>query len=209
MQGESPDLPRAPSSRVPFPDPTERTREDLLREIKAVRELMETKMETLANINLEKITALQAAVPDVYRYYDRLLVERDQRYHERATAAEDAVKTAFISSEQAITAAFEAAEKAISKAEVSIEKRADATYVALNELQRMLSNLMPRVEGDQRFKTVEDRTAELSSRVDRIEAVKVGSVEAKQTMSDSVKLGISAIGAILLLIGFAIAQRGV
>lgn len=172
--------------RVPVPDPTALTTEALRRDIGALRELLDQRVDTVYAV----------------------LNERDQRYTERGIAVEAAVDKAFASAEKAVAAALEAAEKAILKAEVSIEKRADATYVALGELQRILATLMSRVESDQRFKTIEERHQELTSRVDRIEASKAGMTEGRAGMSDNLKLGISIIGAVVLLIGFFVAQRG-
>lgn len=151
---------------------------------------------------------LLSETENIKTYYDSMMQERDRRYGERFdaqqvavtaafTASEKAIESAFVSSEKAIAAAFEGAEKAISKAEIAIEKRADATYVALNELQRLLGNLIPRGEAEARFKNTEERLASLSSRQDRTEAAKIGAVEIK---TDYRALIASVVGVVLLLI---------
>lgn len=227
MAQDNPDLQHG---SVPVPDPTLLTTEALRRDIGALRELMEARLAAIAKLEDERIKALELRmewdaarvaeeVKAGHQYYDAILSERDRRYEEQSTAAQRAIEAAldaatkataaaFDSREKALNAALDAAEKAILKAEVSIEKRADATYVALNELQRMLSALMPRVESDQRFKTIEERHAEVTSRVDRMEAGKVGASEQRSGMHESTRMIMAIGGFIILVLGFIAARGG-
>lgn len=138
-------------------DPTALTTEQLDKAIGNLRELMEAKI---------------AGVHDT-------LTERDQRYEDRFIASQLAVQAAFTAAEKAVEAALASAEKAINKAEVSIEKRADATYVAIGEMQRFLANLMPRSEAENRYSNIEKTSAMNATRLDRMEATKVGGNETK------------------------------
>lgn len=172
----------------PVPDPTTLTTEALHREVATLRELIEEKLAALASLVDVQVAGLADQIAEGRRLYDAVLTERDQRYGERYDASQTAVKAAlqatekavdtafesrekaiaaaFLSSEKAIASAFESAEKAIAKSEMSIEKRADATYVAIGELQRMLSVLMPRTEAEGRFAAVTTATAELRKTYD-------------------------------------------
>lgn len=109
---------------------------------------------------------LQREIKLLRQYYDAILEERDLRY-----------ETQFQSGKDAVEAAFKASEKAIDKAETSIEKRADATYVALGDLQRLLGTQMPRSEAEQRFADLADRITVMTNRLTTIEATKTGSKE--------------------------------
>lgn len=199
----------------PRPDPTALTTEQLHREVGTLRELIEEKLGGVTNLLNTHVNQLEAQVVEVRRYYDAIFTERDTRYEERFTASQLAVAAAFEASEKAvasalearekaIAAAFEASEKAvaaafqsaalaINKAEISIEKRADATYVAIGELQRLLGALMPRAEAEGRFgavgdavneirKTYDSSAALLSDRVKGLEARGQGKAESQFDM---------------------------
>lgn len=95
------------------------------------------------------------------------LTEREIRYEQR-----------FQGQELAVTSAFASSEKAIAKAEVSIEKRADATYVAVAEVTRLLGALLPRAEGEARLANQAALIAALDRRLTIQEAAKQGGKEA-------------------------------
>lgn len=158
----------------PRPDPTALTTEQLHRETGVLRELLELRIGAVE-------ASLVAESAEIRRLFERVMNERDRRYEERfqagqqaiasaLAAAEKAVNHAVANQERAVAAAFESSEKAISKAETSIEKRADATYVQLAELQRILSALMPREESEARYRGLEEQVNSIGSRVDKIEA---------------------------------------
>ncbi len=196
----------------PRPDPTSLTTEQLHREVAILRELIEEKLDARNALVDSQIERVVRQLDDARHYYDHILIERDRRYNERYEAnqlavkaaldanekaidtafesREKAISAAFIASEKAIAAAFESAEKAINKAEQSIEKRADATYVAIGELQQILTGLMPRTEAEGRFtsaleavaeirKTYDASFATLADRVKGIEARGQGKAESQ------------------------------
>lgn len=199
----------------PRPDPTVLTTEALQREVGNLREVFTEKLAGLSALVATHCTDGKEALDEMRHYYDAVLQERDTRYEERFVASgvaisaafdsseksvatafeasEKAIAAAFEASEKAVGAAFESADKAITKAEVSIEKRADATYVALGELQRLLGGLMPRAEAEGRFasavdslneirKTYDTSFAALSDRVKGLEAVRQGKSESTVDM---------------------------
>lgn len=192
----------------PRPDPTVRTTEALHRDIAALEQLFNT-----------KLAQVQAAIENLEKMHDRVFHERDTRYNERFEASEEAVAVALKASREsaakatdaqreAVEAAFEASEKAISKAETSIEKRADATYVALSELQRMLGNLMTRSESEQRFTDHLERIQTLANRVTVMESVKRGAGEERTDMKDSTRMFIAIGGFVLVVLSFIAARGG-
>lgn len=197
------------------PDPTVLTTEALHREVNNLREIIEERLAGLNSLIAVHVNHLDEQIGEQRHYYDAVLQERDVRYEERFTASqvavtaafeaseksvatafearEKAIAAAFESSEKAVRAAFESADKAITKAEISIEKRADATYVALGELQRLLGALMPRAEAEGRFassldslneirKTYDGSWALLSDRVKGLEARGQGKAESQFDM---------------------------
>lgn len=199
----------------PVPDPTSLTTAALEREVGGLREIIEEKIAALTILVNAQLEELRLRTAEQRHYYDAVLAERDTRYEDRFAASqlavaaafeasekavasafearEKAIAAAFEASEKAVGAAFESADRAITKAEISIEKRADATYVALGELQRLLGGLMPRTEAEGRFsaaldalgelrKTYDAATATLSDRVKGLEAAKVGKAESQFDM---------------------------
>jgi hypothetical protein len=169
-------------------DPTKLTQEAVDRLERALKEFFGEKfagLEAVVNVKIEQVAATVAGLE---KSHDRVFVERDRRYTERFDSAEEAMATALQASreasavaisaqERAVSAAFDAADRAVMKAESSIEKRADATYVALGELTQMLSALMPRAEGEQRFGDLLERAQSNSTRITQLESQKVGARE--------------------------------
>lgn len=129
---------------------------------------------------------------------------REKALHEAFDAREKALIAALDSKDKAVKAAFESAEKAIAKAEVSIEKRADATYVSLTDLQRQLSQLMPRSEAENRYQGLQIGVDELKERIGRLENLKAGGKEA----FSNIQMFAGLILALLAIAGILIGTRG-
>lgn len=217
----------------PRPDPTNLTTEQLHREVAVLRELIEEKLGALTALVDSQIERVVRQLDDARHYYDKILIERDRRYDERFEASQTAVKAAlsanekaidtafesrekaiaaaFLSSEKAIEAAFVSAEKAINKAEQSIEKRADATYVAIGELQQLLGGLMPRTEAEGRFtaalaavaeirKTYDASFATLADRVKGLEARGQGKAESQFDMRAWMVALVAFVGLVVTLV---------
>ncbi len=227
-----------PPSWRPVPDPTSLTTAALEREVAAVREVIEEKIGGLTALLSTQLGDVRVRIDEQRHYYDAVLTERDNRYEERFAASQVAVSAAFVASEKAVAAAFEAREKAIAaafeasekavaaafesadraitKAEISIEKRADATYVALGELQRLLGALMPRAEAEGRFasgsqsvselrKNYDASLATLTERVKGLESIRTGKAE---TQFDMRAWMVALVGVIALAVTIAVAFGG-
>ena len=108
----------------------------------------------------------------IREHFDTILIERDNRYEERfaaqqvavqaaLTEREKAVSAAFTASEKAIEAAFEASKEAIVKSEASVIKQADATFVKIDKIQELLSQVMPKNEVLSRFESITESQADM------------------------------------------------
>lgn len=137
----------------------------------------------------------------------------DLRYQQRFEAQSDALAAAFAAAKEAVQAAMAAADRAISKAELASDKR----FEALNELRKMLNdmvgNLMPRVEAEQRFKTITEKIDANIKRIDTItgQALTVaGEATGGRRSHDDARglwaLWISVAAVVLALIGFLVTQ---
>jgi len=153
-------------------------------------------------------------------FYNSVLGDLNTRLDERHAASEVALSAALEAKDKATANAFAASEKAILKAEVSIEKRADATYVALAELQRMLADLMPRIEAEGRISQLAEKVGELDkrnqgsfasmgTRLDEAQGAKKGAQEQRQTISAAAALIGTLVGimvGVVALIGVIVAR---
>lgn len=227
-----------PPTWRPVPDPTVLTTEALHREVSNLREILEEKLVVLNALIDVHIDQIKERIVEQGRHFDSVLTERDTRYEERFAASqlavaaafeasekavasafearEKAIAAAFEASEKAVGAAFESADRAITKAEISIEKRADATYVALNELQRLLGGLMPRTEAEGRFSSAVDTLGELrksydtafavlNDRVKGLESIRQGKAE---TQFDMRAWMMALVGIIAVAVTIAVAFSG-
>jgi hypothetical protein len=180
-------------------DPTALTTDALRREIAGLRELMETRIDALSDKHDARLQALS-----------NLMDEADLRYQQRFDAQEKSLAAALKATQDASAQALEASNRAVLKAEGANEKR----FEVLSEFREQLAEFMPRGEYsvqhaslDEKVNIVSARVNENANRILSVEQQKIGSTEAKQTMSDSVKLGLALIGSVVLLIGFFVAQR--
>jgi hypothetical protein len=95
--------------------------------------------------------------------------ERDLRYDQRHEASQEAIRVAVATVNREVATAFAGSEKAILKAEVGIEKRADATYVAVVDQNKLLGGLVPRAEAEAKLKAIDDKLTVMAGRLDRQE----------------------------------------
>jgi hypothetical protein len=91
-----------------------------------------------------------AGLRDQLKAFKELMEERDRRYGERFQSTDEKTGLALTSSEKAVT-----------KAEVATEKRFDSVNEFRGSLKDQAATLIPRVEADARFKTLEDKIEDL------------------------------------------------
>lgn len=95
--------------------------------------------------------------------------ERDRRYEDRWKDADRRYTEKFGALEKGVEAAFAASEKAISKAETATEKRFDAVNEFRGTLADQASNLLPRAEAEQRFRSQDARFDEFRNALGKLE----------------------------------------
>jgi hypothetical protein len=115
------------SEAVLTQDPTARTREALLREIAALKELF-----------VSEISAARAENQHVRELHD-------ERFTGLNTRSEEKWKD----SKLAIDAALQAAEKAVNKTEITFTKQIDSTDAKINDLKDIVSKLEIRVQANE------------------------------------------------------------
>lgn len=102
-------------------------------------------------------------------HVESLIDERDNRYEQRFSAQQTALKDALSAAEKAVAAALMAADRAVAKAEAAAERR----FESVNEFRQTLSDqtntLLPRAEADSRFQNIIDKVESLSKSIDRRE----------------------------------------
>lgn len=94
----------------------------------------------------------------------------------------------FSAQEKAIETAEHNRDIAINKAEASIEKKSDIAYVKISDLQRTLTELMPRLEAESRFKGLVDKIDDLKESRSESKGKGTGWIESKATLFSMVSL---------------------
>jgi hypothetical protein len=127
-------------------------------------------------------TALEAKLAA----FEQLMDERDKRYNQRATAQDEAVKSALNTSKEAVT-----------KAEIATEKR----FEGVNEFRKTLSDqaadFLSRKEYEATYTSLKDKMDGISNRISRMET------EA-QTKTKGLALIGSIIVGVVMTISYAI-----
>lgn len=152
-------------------------------------------------------------------HYDILLGERDRRLNERFTAQEKAIETGRVAIEKAVNAAFAAHQEqqaaafaaqkeATERAAQTVLEQTRANRSALEELQRRMSDVIPRAETEQRFAAMaaqnvaqvaryETDMRDLRDRVKTVESMKAGRVEERSQHREGYGAVVAAIGALV------------
>jgi len=155
----------------PVPDPTVLTTEALLREIAALRTLIDQRIsateqlfETKIQLGREGGMALKELVETKFGDLRELLNERYATQTKALDAAflaqQAAVATSFDASEKAMAAALLAAKEAVEKANLANEKRFDSVNEFRAQLSDIITTLLPRNEAEVRFTALDARVTE-------------------------------------------------
>lgn len=161
----------------PVPDPTLLTTEQLLREVAALRELVESDIEGLESIVSEKFRSVDQQLE---------LVER-QRVEQKADT-KAAVDAALTAQKEAVKEQTTASDRAIAKSEASMTKQ-------LEQLQATFAASI---------KSLADTLDDLKGRTGTIEAIKQGG---RESMSGVYALIASIVGVVGLIIAAFVATR--
>lgn len=155
------------------------------------------------------IETLRQHFIEVLATRDRIIAESDRRYQERFEAQTKALDTAFLAqntamqtaltaAERAVQAALTAAEKAVNKAEIAAEKRFESVNEFRAQLSDQAAGFMPRAEAEQRL-------AQLSETLNKLEKSTAMSAGRGAGVSASWAMMLGVGGLALTIIGLIIA----
>lgn len=192
-----------------MPDPTVLTTDQLRREIGALREVVETRLESLRDISDQRVAAIQLQLDQRYQaIYDKLKDER-ARVQQQMTDAD-----------KAIQAALASAEKAVTKAETAAEKR----FESVNEFRKSLADqsatFIPRIEYDAAHEALNQRVTanvermnalelRLTSRLDLGQGATLGSAASRSDERADKGLGVSQIVAVLVALALLVSVASI
>lgn len=181
-------------SNVPIPDPSVLTTEQLRRELGALRDIIETRLDAMDRSTSVFTENLQRVPTDVDKQVgnlrdlheqkfigvERQFVERDVRSAGAQTAAQLAVNAALSAQKEAAATQNDAAAAAISKSEIATAKQIDSI------LALMASNT----------RAIDDKIASINGRLDR--------GEGGQRQESSSQSTIIAIAAVVVSLGIGL-----
>lgn len=141
------------------------------------------------------------------RGHKELMDERNRRYEQSFRESKEAVSAALQAAKEQTQAAFLASEKAIVKAEAA----QNAYNTSHNDLLRKQELLVPRIEMDSRFKSMDEKLLD-SRKVDdaQIKSIdeKIGEIRKSRDVGEGRSGGIGAFGVVLLGVGTFILGLG-
>lgn len=140
----------SPTSNTPVPDPTSLTTDQLRREIMALRELQESRMDGERRLNEERFHGIETQ-----------FLERDKRTEQTTHDNKVAVDAAFAAAKEAVGEQNKSNAASITKSEAAFTKQIDQTGVLLNAVA----------------KATDEKIEDLKTRLTTIESRKSGGVE--------------------------------
>lgn len=201
----------APDVVVPQPDPTSLTTAQLVREIAALREILDSKIEGKSEIVGARFDGMDRAIKLLQVIFDRVpsdidkavatlerlheekfrsiatqFSERDVRAEQTSRDSKVAVDAALQAAKEAVGKQNEASDRAISKSETATTKQIDQQGLLIASVERLLK----------------DSIDETKERVTRIESQGIGEKTAKVTQQTS---NTGLVGIVGLVIGSLIA----
>jgi len=114
------------------------------------------------------------SIDTLYVHLSRIVEDLDKRTSLDVNGKFQLLNTALLAIEKSAAAALAASEKAVSKAEISSERRFESTNEWRSTVQDLIKDTISRKEVDQRIEMVNKETAGIASRLDRIEAGRLG-----------------------------------
>jgi DNA-directed RNA polymerase beta' subunit len=194
-----------PHGSTPVPDPTVLTTEQLLREIEAVKELFEQRIEAVEKgiaIAHENITRVPTEVDKAIVHLRELSEERLNTIAERFegvktqfTERDTRVEQTRVSAKEALDAALQAAKEAVGKQNdsfvTSIAKSEAATNKQIEQLGQLI-NTMTSANGA--------KVDDLKDRVLRLEGARVAVHEATSDKRATTSTTISTVGLVIALV---------
>jgi hypothetical protein len=161
------------SDWTPRPDPTDLTTQALMREVTGLKALLKMQMQSMDDLMDQKFMAVDK---------EFLLIESRRVEQKQDTKA--ALDAALAAAKEAVSEQTIASEKAINKSESATDKRID----------QLGEKFDTAFDGQRR--DIDD----VKQRIAIVEAIKLGSTEAKQTISTNMGLLIAVVGLLLSIL---------
>jgi len=183
---------------TPRPDPTILTTAQLLRELAALRELLETRLDGMdratellsATVNRTP-TVIQTEISHVrevdderFRSISQQFAERDVRTDQAAKASKEALDAALLAAKELVAQQNEANAAAADKAEQSTIKQIDQIGIRIDTMQKAL----------------DDRLTELKERIDRGEGSTSGTATARTDQRLNMSTVIAALATLVAVV---------
>lgn len=134
----------------------------------SIRDYLSSRIDQLRSEMVDRFEALE-------RKQQQILDERDNQYAQRFTAQQEALAAALQAQKEAVANALSAQQDAVVKAEDAANKRFDSVNEFRDQLRDQALLFMSKAEADARFKSLEEKTAAASSRLDNINFTNQGS----------------------------------
>ena len=183
------DEPRLASGLVPIPDPTTLTTAALLREVAALKEVMqladkriEDLLRTEIALVLSKLDKSDSVSSERFDRIDVQFIERDKRTEQLSLASSTAIAAALQAAKEAVGEQNRSSALAIAKSE-------NSTTEALRQLQTLFQTAS---------KGTDDKINDLKGRLDRGEGIHTGSRDVWGYVIGAIGLAIAAISVIVL-----------
>jgi Zn-dependent metalloprotease len=191
---------------TPDPDPTLLTTQSLEREIKGLREVLETRMDGQDKIVslmqaslLKRRTDIESEVMHLQRLHEEKFssiqtqfIERDTRSEQSALDSKAAVATAFQAAKEAVAAALQAAKEAVAE-----QNRASSSAIAKSEAATTKQIDQIGVLISAANTATNDKIDDMKQRLTSVESRKIGATESKDDSRSNAALAISAIMAMI------------
>jgi hypothetical protein len=176
-------MPRSPENRTPVPDPTLLTTQQLVREIAAVRGILEAQIEAETNLTTARFVAvhekidhnsgLLREIPELIRseilhlknLHDERFVSIETQFKERDVRTESSARDSKIAVDAALQAAKEAVGEQNRSAALAISKSETATVKQIDQQGLLIQTAT---------KSLDDKINDMKDRLTRIEGVGAG-----------------------------------
>lgn len=155
---------------TPRPDPTERTKQELLREITHLRELLEAKLDGHTKFadgrHAETTALIHQKIEALDRQFELHLGEARHQLQDQIDAQERATAAELVAATKATEVALASATKAIDKAEEATEKRFDGVNAFRQQLTDQSRTFLRVDMFDQHVREAREAQQLMQSRID-------------------------------------------
>jgi hypothetical protein len=186
---------------TPKPDPTILTTEMTMREISALRTLIDQRISATEKLFDTKIQLGREGGAALKELFGARLADLEKMLNERYTTQGREVAAALSAAEKSVAAAMLAADKAVEKANVASEKRFESVNEFRAQQGDLVRTFVPRAEIDTMVNAIEDKLTGMQSAIDRgFTGVNVRNATGREVVSSALERREDARGNIAIMI---------